>query len=400
MKMIKKYVRVAAMILVFAMVASVLCSCGSTPVAKFTAENGKTYTATKSELDFMMVYTKQNLFTGNLWFSAYDTSSLWTSTYANDLTYDEYFTASVFSQIKSILVEKYLFEKFGLSLDKDTVASIKKEVDTAKLNAGGAGAYKQYYGYTASQLLDYRLTAEKYNAILDYLYGENGTDKVTDEEKETYFNDNYVSYQFIYLDMNKKVKVDEDGNKVRKTTTDSNGNVTVTDEYETEDLTEEEAEEKDLLAAKIIQRLDAGEAFEDLAAEFSDDYTSVKYPKGIFTLSSGTLFNDTAANEAVAALDVGQYTQPLSMGDGEMTYIVKRVTPVEKAYATDEYADMFSTYDDTVKYDKYDKFINTFFDSVTIDESIIPDYSMANTFLSDYVDYYYQMYYQYYQSSN
>lgn len=398
MKTFRKTTRAIALALTIAVMTSVmalaLCSCGSKTLMTFKADNGKTYTVTASEMNFLMVFTKQNLFIGWGLYSAYDTASaVWGSTYGStEQTYDKYYTAYVQSQLKSILVEKYLFDKYDLTLNKETLDGYKKEIATAKANQGGAGSYKQYYGYTTTEYYNYQVAVEKSKAIIEYLYGENGIDPVTDTEKETYYTENYVGYQYIMLNMKTKVKVDEDGNKVLKTEKDDDGNVTDTDVYDTEDLTDEESEEKQLLPAKLLAQIKEGADFGTLAAEYSDDYYSAKYPKGVFVLSTQQFINnEKTASDTIAALKVGEYTEALTVGDGEYTYIVKRVDLIDKVYDSEDYADLFSEYGDTVKYNKYDGVVEVYSDTVTEDATALEKYTMEKTFLSKYVDYYYQI---------
>ena len=52
-------------------------------------------------------------------------------------------------QAKAVLVEKYLFEKYGLTISQDKLDGYQTSLKNDVKDAGGQGAYKQYYGYTA-----------------------------------------------------------------------------------------------------------------------------------------------------------------------------------------------------------------------------------------------------------
>jgi hypothetical protein len=201
------------------------------------------------------------------------------------------------------------------------------------------------------------------------------------------------------LDMNNKVKIDDEGNKVLKTETDDDGNVTETDEYESEELTDEESEEKQLLPARIVTLLKGGADFAELATQYSDSYYAVKYPSGVFVLSSQQFISgEETASATIADLEVGEFTEALTVGDGEYTYIVKRVELLDKVYENDDYAELFSDYDSTVKYDKYDGVVDAYDSAVTENETALAKFTMEGTFLSKYVDYYY--YYNNYSSTS
>ena len=246
-------------------------------------------------------------------------------------------------------------------------------------------------------LYDHTLASLRSTAVMEYLYGENGVDKVSEEELEQYYQENFAGYFVIKLDMNNKIKTDEEGNRVRKTTKDSEGVETELDAYEMVALTDEEKEEKALLPQILVYKLEDDVDFQELAVEYSDDYLSVKYADGLY-ITEAQLTNylsDSTVISAVQALEVGAYTQPVSVSDGKYTYIVKRVELLEKAYAEEEYADLFADYEETVKYDKYDELIRNYVELIETNDAVIEKASMANTFLTEYVDYYYQLYKNY-----
>ncbi|MBQ9510228.1 MAG: peptidylprolyl isomerase [Clostridia bacterium] len=388
--------KITAAIIVAAMLATALCSCGSQVALTLNGDNGVTYTASKSLVDFIMVYVKQNTFISNGWHSGYDIESIWTQKYDGDTTFDQYLTSNAVSQLRSMLVEEYLFDKYSLTIDPANLAKLKEQKKS--LEAQGRGAYKQYYGFTTDQLYEYLLIVEKSGAVNEYLYGENGTDKVNDSDKETYYTENFKGYQYIMFDMNNKVVVDEDGNKVRTTTTDKDGNTTENDEYKTEKMTDEEKDDKAILPDTVLQQIKAGGDFAELAEKYSDSYLSVKYKEGVFVTSS--ILTEASAKEKVDALEIGDVSDVITVGDGEYSYIVKRVPLIEKVYDEEthpEYAELFENYTENVQDEKYSKLIEKYIDSVTMDEEIINTLSMQKTYLSKSVNYAYQ---QSYYSNN
>ena len=115
MKRTGKFVKILSLVLCAAMLMLALASCGKGDnVLTFTAD-GKEYTLTESELDFMMMYRKYQLFYANSYPSSYD-AFLW-----QDAETDSSITQVIVDTAKTVLVEKYLMEKFGLELDEKEV---------------------------------------------------------------------------------------------------------------------------------------------------------------------------------------------------------------------------------------------------------------------------------------
>ena len=154
-------------------------------------------------------------------------------------------------------------------------------------------------------------------------------------------------------------------------------------------------------------------SFEEAIAKYSDEYYSVEYSEGWFVDKDGTFINSTVTDK-IKNLEVGEmYAEVISSGDYQ--YIVKRVAlkaNVYEEYEKDEngniikdendknvenkYYEFFSDFEETVEYDNYEKYVESFFNDITIETTITDKYTMEKTFLSPYVDYYYQMILYYY----
>lgn len=382
----------AVLVLCFAMATLVGCGAGETVMSY---DDGN-YTITEKELSLIMKIKKLDYFCSMLYTSKNDTATFWKTNSENEKgqTFEELYKELVMNQTKAILVEKYLFDELGLTLSQDKLDEYKANIKKAETNYGGKGAYKQYFGYTAADYYNvYMPMVARSEAVLEALCGENGEQKVTAEDLAKYYADNYVGYQFIVLDMTNKVKLDEEGNRIVATKKDDQGNVEELDSYETEALSDEEKSEKQVLADKIIAELEAGtKTFEELIAEYSDEYYSVAFPEGQFVLADGTFINATIT-EKVKDLEIGEYTdKAISVDNDKYQYIVKRIELKEDVYNDDKYLELFEGYEDTVKFDKYDKYVETFFENVIVNEAIASEYTMKDTFLSKYCDDYYTQY--------
>lgn len=398
MKNIKITAKILALALALALIVPCLASCSNKAVFSFTADNGKTYTISEAEMNFYMVYQKTNALTQSGVQAKY-AESYFAQTMDDGKTYDLYFTESVVQQMKTLLVEKYLFEKLGLSYDAEELASYEKQVKEAVQARGGVGAFKQYWGYTSTQLLDYYKVLLRSEAVSDYLYGDDGKEAVTDADMLTYYTENYVGYQIIQLDMKNKIKTDDAGTRVRKTSTDKDGNTVLSDEYEKVALTDEEADEKALLPKLITDKLAAGEDFQALAEQYSDSYITAKYPKGVFVHNTTNIVENETVIEALKGLEIGKYTEALTISDGAYTYIIKRIELLEKAYEDEDYKELFTSYKDLVQDGKYEKYLEPYITLIVVPSDITTKYTMTKTFTSQYVDYYYT-YMQYYSNYN
>ena len=385
--------KLLAAALVACIFVSMLAGCGSARTLMSLTIDGKTYTIDTDEFDLLMKIKKLDICCASLVTRNTDNASFWGTETEDGETYETFYKNLILDQTKAVLVEKYLFDIYGLTISEDTIDGYKSNINTQNELYGGRGAYKQYFGYTAADYYNiYMMMVSRSEAVSDFLCGENGEYAVTDEDLETYYTENYVGYQFIMLDMENKVVRDEDGNRVIATEEDDEGNEVETEAYETEELTTEEKEEKQTLGQLILDELADGASFEDMIAEYSDAYYSVEFPEGMFVLKDGTFINSTVTAE-IEDLEIGEYTdEVISVNSDRYQYIIKRVELKPNVYEDEKYLELFEDYEDTVMLDKYENYIETFFDQITVDTAIAAEYTMQDTFLSTYADLYYQQY--------
>ena len=403
MKRTGKFVKILSLVLCVAMLMLTLASCGKGDnVLTFTAD-GKEYTLTESEFDFMMMYRKYQIFYANSYPSYYD-SLLWSED--TDASIKEV----IVDTAKTIIVEKYLMEKYGLEIDSAELKELKDEYKTTVKGIGGEGAFKKYYGWSSDQMYEYDVAIKNNAMVRDYLYNaETGIDKVTEEELEEYYNANFNQYQIIMITTTQDISKDEEGNKQYLAYDKSGNEVTVTDiseeylkekeytlaySYKYVDLEEgsERKEEKTALVDEILAELKDGADFKELALKYSDEFISEYFADGY--IIEGDLISDEAAIEAIDALEVGEYTETaISLESGAYYYIVKKVALTEKAYAhanegaeDTTYAELFSEYTTTVEDHKYEEFLEEYIAAVVVNEEVLGTYSMATTKLSPMIE--------------
>lgn len=421
MKTAKFSLKITAFVLALAMALLVLAGCGKSNAVMTLEVDGKTFTTTEADYDVFMKIIKANFFLSSGFSSSVD-SIIWSMAISEDgeETYDDHYTDYVKEIVKTGLVEKYLFDKYGLKISDSTLAGYKENIRKLNEDYGGRGAYKRYFGYSAQQYYDVYTTAnERTNLILDHLYkGKNAIDPVTDEEKAAYYNDKYDGYMFIYLDMNNKIEKDDDGNYIGVDSSnnkyileikkDENGKVTIENKGRVDGkeadltkvtitgfsmvaLTEDEVNEKATLPDKIIHELDEnGGDFKEIALKYSDEYVTFVYENGVVISESGYFVANESVMKPTRELEIGKHTDPISVSDGKYVYIASKVEKPEKAYEDDEYKDLFTDYENTVMYDKYQKILDQYLDKIVLDEKIVGKYKMSTTFLTPFVDYYLQ----------
>ena len=433
MKKTNLWIKLIAAVLVVCTATILFAGCNNkanTVVMSFE-KDGKTYTINEQEFDMLMKIRKRIFFCNLLYTTSKDTASFWSTKSGEDetKTNEQYYKDLVMDQVKAVLVEKYLFETVldadgkNLSISQDTLDGFKTSIKTDEKNQGGKGAYKQYYGFTAKANYEiYEPMVERSEMLYKTLCADGAALAAAAEDLKAYYEEHFVGYQYIMIDLKNKVVTDENGNRVVATTTNSSGEEEPTDAYKTEklDSTKEEdkklLEEKQNLAASILKELTNEEnplSFEEAIAKYSDDYISVEFSDGWFLDKEATLVNSTVTDK-VKDLEVGElFSEVITSGDYH--YIVKRVAlkaNVYEKYEMDEngnvikdendkevenkYFEYFSEFENTVEYDKYEKYVESFFGEIKVETSITDSYTMQNTFLSPYVDYYYEMILYYY----
>ena len=425
------WLKLIAMALVVCTATLLFAGCNKkaeTVVMSFTADNGKTYTINEQEFDMLMKIRKRIFFCNLLYTTSKDTASFWAATNSDSETGETnevYYKNLVMDQIKAVLVEKYLFEANNLTISQDTLDGYKSSIKTAEKENGGRGAYKQYYGYTAKVNYEiYEPMVDRSEMLYKALCADGAMLDATAENLKAYYEENYVGYQYIVIDLKNRVVKDENGNRVVNTVKekDENGKEVEVpgDSYKTEkyDSTKEEdkkaMEDKQNLAKSILQELSENKlTFEEAIAKYSDEYYSVEFSEGWF-INKDSAFINTTVNDKIKDLKVGErYSEVITSGDYH--YIVQRVdlkAGVYEEYEKDEngeikkdeegknienkYFDSFADFEETVEYDNYEKYVESFFGKITVDTAITDSYTMQKTFLSPYVDYYYQMILYYY----
>ena len=188
MKKRSLFLKLLAAALCACILVAVLAGCGSARTLMSLTIDGKTYTIDTDELELLMKIRKLDICCASLVTRSTDNSSFWGKETEDGETYEEFYKNLVMDQMRAVLVEKYLFDVNGLSISEDKIDGYKSSIKTQNELYGGRGAYKQYFGYTASDYYNvYMMMVARSEAVSEFLCGENGEYKVTAEDLETYY---------------------------------------------------------------------------------------------------------------------------------------------------------------------------------------------------------------------
>ena len=429
MKTTNKFFKALSLLLCIAMLTLAFASCGkSANVITYEAEDGKTYTLTEAEYKVLMTIVKQNLFSQYFYYGYYygpqDTASFWSQKTSDGKTYEQLYTENVLEIAKSTVIEQYLAISKGIvnadgtlnfgdnkELQKEYEAAIA-EISTNIKSLGGKGSYKRYYGYLPSDLENYYTMTYRSRLVLDKIFADT---PLTDEQLDEYYKENFKQYIIILINKEEDIKYEKDSNG--EYVLDDNGNkkpyyvvydesgstkyvtdiskeyleekkYTLAYSYQYEKITDETRKtEKKELADEILAKLKEGVAFEELAAEYSDEMLTHYYKPGYMV--DGDLISDDVAREAIKDLEIGEYTEKSFVVNTKYEYIVKRVELTDKAYThSDEnaedktYADLFGSYRDAVETSTYSDMLEEMAKAAAVNTAITSKYTMKDTFLS------------------
>ncbi len=280
-----------SLILAASMCAGVLSGCGSQvsdttnpdKEASLTVMTINGEAVSSEELAGFLCYEK-NIYES--YFGAYmgDSSS---STIWDDETMRQQVEDAAYNEICYGYAIQSLAEELGIEMDKsgkDKMEQIKEQYYTnlateatstqeAKSGEQGYVEYINSMGFSQDmfdKLLENSVLLEK---ITDYYYGANGTEKITEDAIQDYYNDNYYHVKHILIS-----NTDDDGN--------------------------ERADGGLSIAKEVVSKLQAGASFDDLMEQYNTDTGE---PEDGYTFSE----NDSFVQEfkdASKALEINKYT--------------------------------------------------------------------------------------------
>ena len=300
----KLKIRITAFVLT-AVICCVLCpSCAKQPAAM---TYGKTEITEGMYSYWLSVYKTNFLYTygdGN------DSAEFWENTLPDGTTYAEYAEEQILRTIKFFAVGVELFREYGLKIDTDVSKQIDDDIQEKLDYAGSRPALNSElanFGLNIDGLKSVYIAEEKWQAVYDYLYGDSGIEKLTDESVDKYYRENFSCLGLIVVYTESRRVTNEDGTYVY----DSDGNISVAE------LSQEEKNQQQQKIAEITEKLDSGYDFTELAEEYSEEDLSY-YSGGCFVGSDNTNIYGVALVEAASEMKEGEVRR---VDEGGITYI-------------------------------------------------------------------------------
>ena len=197
MKIIKK---ATALLLLLALCVPMLFSCAKglgTPVMTL----GKTE-VTENMLEFWL--TRYKAYFVEYYMNGKDNADFGNEkATGTDKTWNETFTEFIIDNAKTYTAALYLFDDLGLVLPDSRIVAVDKEI--ADLLYGQADNNEHQfnhilstYGVNKKILREIYIIEDKGAFLQNYLYGENGVEKLSTAAKDNYYKDNYVRFQHIF----------------------------------------------------------------------------------------------------------------------------------------------------------------------------------------------------------
>ena len=292
---------------------------------------------------------------------AKDTAEFWDMKLGEDTTAESFFYDLTYNYIESNLVSMYLFDELGLTLEDEDCEKAEQIVsDLEEAYAGGNrndfNRLLANYGVNAELLLDIYLEELKSTYVYNHVF-ENGVLEVSEEDKETFLDDNYVRIKQIYIN-NKYDRA--------KSSYDESGNFVMAP------LDGEQKAEKDNKLTEAAYELSTGADFDEVYEKYSEDK---EYVNGYYLSVSTQNIPRELINSALS-LEVGESaTVETDYG----THIIKRLEMNGRDYEDEANSDFFKDFSEQVYESVFNDYITSYYDKIEVDKEAISKYTIRNS---------------------
>lgn len=345
----KSVKRLLSLIVIICTLACSLCSCagnaGKDAALVYVDSNGKSVQFMSKNMYSLWLSFQKAMYS----FMAQNESD-WELPIKNEAgspTLSEFVKQLSTDSAKKLVVAGYLFDSNKeLSLsnkEKDEISAKVSSFGSSLGLLGNAGIdeYLSAFGANAKTLEEYFTITAKYDKLFEYFFGQDGVSKISEQEKKDYFENNYVIADHIYINVGTQTKAD--GTSVA--------------------LTEEERQSQTNLANKIYAQVLAGENFNELKKQYTNDaYGATAYPDGFFVTKDGTYTQEfqTAAFEMAE----GEIRMVESTRNGSVIgiHIMKKLPMDKEKYNL--YDDILTNINATLASEKFDELLSEYIGNV------------------------------------
>lgn len=301
----------------------------------------------------------------NYWFTTYkayflssieeteDTEKFWTTKVnpGSDLTMDGYFKNIININVMKNLVCLKLFDDNNLKLPDDVYKKIGDDMNDIISSYGGRAEFNKYlsaYNINDRIYKEIMIIQEKINFLYQYLYGAGGIVKLTDDEIENYFINNYYRIKYISVNL---FDIDENGRAA--------------------DISNDERLKRIGYANNIYNEIINGADFNGFFLENPNELLT-EYPNGLYFSNANKgshIVFDTAAGMEINEVKL--------ITDEYVVYIVIRLPLETKPYMNDDqqFYDLISLCSQELFQEKLYEYI----DEVVINENIMKNYSLQTS---------------------
>ncbi|MEE0969172.1 MAG: peptidylprolyl isomerase [Clostridia bacterium] len=294
---------------------------------------------------------------------------IWDEVDENGDTYNEIFTGFVRQNAMTFLCAMYEFDKLGLKLPSSEIKEIDKTMKTilserADGNKSTLNSELSLYGINYNILREIYVIEAKLNYLEEYLYGENGTETISENIKNEYYQKNYVRIKQIFLYTSNKPVTDETGNYVYG----DDGYV------KTRDFTEEELAAQKEKASQIMTSLTAGQDFDLLMTSQNEDRAAEQYPGGYYLTKASGYVEEVIT----AAFELEENEFKMVTSDYGI-HIIKKLPLEESGYSSSKNKDFFSDFEETLKTEVFTARLSQYESKIKIDEELISKYDVKSS---------------------
>ncbi len=360
MSRLKRKYKFLCLLLAFLMLAGTLAGCG---VIKGDAVMSYgDYEITEAMYSYWLSRYK-TLF---LYSWGKDTDSFWSTEAGDGQTYESFIMDYINGYAKKVLIAMKLFDDFSLSFADGLKSDIESHIASLSETYGGKAQLEAVlgeYGLNIKTLKTIYYAENKLTAVNEYLFGDNGTNAVSDRDREKYYLENYYCAEWIYIYTEYEPEKGEDGGYL----TDTSGN------YIMEELSDERKAEQQAKLSEALAALEAGEkSFDSLKTQYSEDdlanYT--KLPDGV-NISPNDLDYGTGFIKALQGLEIGGHCL---YEDGYATYILCRRELKDFDKLTDTELSIMADFETYVFDDKVERYYEEF--EIILHENVISRYDI------------------------